>query len=777
MSYRFMDKPVRNFLETAIRSLSKEDFDEAVMIFQKHYLHNEVVNVDGCNDGGSDIKIYQGRREQKKCVQVTINKNIESKLKNDLIKVDKTISQYGYSNQFDFFCNVPISEEKVNEYKQSAIDTYDIVLNIYESKRLSQLECREFTDYIYSLHKDVVINPKELSLDKATKVIYDMLANGRDSSDIKNSLYLSVLLCVLYEHQSMKEADLKKEVETRLKKQLPNFHATVSSLRSKGQIRNDENNPGNICLDSVEAESIKDIIASSLQLEKEFIHSIASILGEEDSAENVQKVVDVLTRLYKQYYKIDIDEKDNLKDIERKRNGIFSEFSKSLKSLLPNQDNIDAVKEQIMQLCANNTYINKITASESVLSLYHSDKLSNYLNQKEKRIYLDTPTFVYLLCGYFYNNDSSEDWNDSLYRSMKSLMKQRDTSKGRITFHIMSSYLAEVANELKKALQISWIESSPFSADMGETANTFYNYYTFMKENELFEVEDEIECFEDFVDRMGFDEMDTNDAYFTTKVIKTLNELAESYEVYVEPFKQFDDFSNVRDNYEKLLYLKNKQKTRSAANKDVEQTLFLLLRNQFTPSVDNTDWFFITWDNSVALLRNDLMDKDKENAYHYYTIANPAQLSNRFSIENFDIDNSAITNDIFIYADKHFDVIGKAHNLIDIIAPVLGNKDSMNRKLISGLNCIRKQQLEIRDQEVTVKQNKNLPIEDALIYLMPKADKEGDYQGKICQFTAFMNSEDNTDFILNTLSMILEAQSKHMEYDLSEFNIKVYARN
>ena len=132
------------------------------------------------------------------------------------------------------------------------------------------------------------------------------------------------------------------------------------------------------------------------------------------------------------------------------------------------------------------------------------------------------------------------------------------------------------------------------------------------------------------------------------------------------------------------------------------------------------------------------------------------------------------TTDIFIYADKKFDVIGKTHNLIDIIAPVLGNKDSMNRKLISGLNRIRKEQLEIRDQEVTAKQNKNLPIEDALIYLMPKADKEGDYQEKLRQFTVFMNSEDNTDFILKTLSEILEAQSKYKEYDLKEFNSKVF---
>mgnify|MGYP003484073466 FL=1 len=150
-------KPVRDFLLTCIKALSKENFDEAVRIFLLNYLKcEECINVDGANDGGCDIKIFKNKREIKKCVQVTVNKAIETKLKNDLKKVDNLITEYNYSSSFDFFCSTAVSEEKIEEYQKFARDTYTIELNIFEAKRLSEIDCKELGDYIYSLHDDIV---------------------------------------------------------------------------------------------------------------------------------------------------------------------------------------------------------------------------------------------------------------------------------------------------------------------------------------------------------------------------------------------------------------------------------------------------------------------------------------------------------------------------------------------------------------------------------------------------------------------------------------------
>ena len=88
-------KSNRTFLLEAIKGLTKEEFDELVYIFQKSYLHNsEAILVDGTNDGGCDIKIFQNNREVKKCIQITIQKQIENKLKNDLQKVSNIFAYH-----------------------------------------------------------------------------------------------------------------------------------------------------------------------------------------------------------------------------------------------------------------------------------------------------------------------------------------------------------------------------------------------------------------------------------------------------------------------------------------------------------------------------------------------------------------------------------------------------------------------------------------------------------------------------------------------------------
>ena len=64
-------KPVRDFLLTCIKALSKENFDEAVRIFLLNYLKcEECINVDGANDGGCDIKIFKNTYLTKRFINI-----------------------------------------------------------------------------------------------------------------------------------------------------------------------------------------------------------------------------------------------------------------------------------------------------------------------------------------------------------------------------------------------------------------------------------------------------------------------------------------------------------------------------------------------------------------------------------------------------------------------------------------------------------------------------------------------------------------------------------
>ena len=68
-----IDKRVALF--SILANLTKEQFDEAVAIFEREYRKNEVVSVNGPWDGGSDLKRFKNGKEQLVCVQVTISKS------------------------------------------------------------------------------------------------------------------------------------------------------------------------------------------------------------------------------------------------------------------------------------------------------------------------------------------------------------------------------------------------------------------------------------------------------------------------------------------------------------------------------------------------------------------------------------------------------------------------------------------------------------------------------------------------------------------------------
>lgn len=435
----------RHFLETVLRSLSEEEFDKAMVIFQEYYFHNQVVVVDGHNDGGCDIKIYKNSREIKHCIQVTVNKNIEKKLKSDLIKVDQLINDFGYSDKFDFFCSVPISDNLLNEYVKFAKDSYDISLNIYEAKRLAQLKCPELERYLYSLHEDIVLRPEEMTIDKSTQLIYDMLAEGKDSSDIKRGVISSLIITILYEKGKLETEFLKKEVENRIGKRVPSLSEVISMLAKGGRIVFDKQY-NTVDLSDIEKVNVKEIITASRLNEMTFndeIHNALSDAGAASDA-NVSKVVDSIKELYRKAYRGDIDESvTNLSED-------WDVFEMNLKKMIPDTKLRNTFISNIKSICENNSIINRIIASESFFGLYKSNKLEKYLSLQTKKIYLDTPTILFFICAK-YTEDFLSSWNNPFYKSVLNLVQYQEKHSDKIEFYVVKNYLYEVANEIKKA--------------------------------------------------------------------------------------------------------------------------------------------------------------------------------------------------------------------------------------------------------------------------------------------------------------------------------------
>ena len=754
-------KAVRNFILEAIKGLSKEEFDELVRIFQLSYLHNnEVVIVDGTNDGGCDLKVYQNKREIKKCVQVTIQKQIEVKLKRDLEKVSNKVSQYGYSNKFEFYCSISISEEKVEELKKFAIDKYDIELDIYEAKRLSQLNCKEVVDYIYSLHKNIIMKPEQMDIDKATKTLYDLLANGKDTSDIKNSFVESIIISILYEKAPIELSELKQELEKRLDKIVPDILHSINILKSDRRVVKDKNNEKLLCLSESEYNNVKEILAFSAKKERDFCMVFEEILNKYKIVYSPD-ILEELKKLYKYHYSTDIDEQT--KDDTSAYLKIFESFKNFLISKIESQDNIDSLIADIRDLCGNNNYLNKISASESFLSLYKSNQLEQYLNQRHKIIYLDTPTFIYLLCAYYGINDN--DWDNPFYRSVKSLMRLKETTPDKISLYMYNGYFGEVVGEIQKALHFAKFEQYPFFQDLGGTSNTLFNYYYYLSKAELFEAEDNIKSFEDFVYNLGLDNTNPNDRMFYNQALRFLYDVAENCEIKIVERSHEDKYSEIKELYERILLLKDRNKSTTAIQNDVNQVIISL---QDDDSVDN---YVATWDTTIHLLRDKVLDVSKETKFHYFNIYNPAKLSNKIALENFNIDESALTNDIFAYADKKYDISNRVKSLLELIAPFI--KDKGNNKLLRKLSRLRKEQLQDRNPiKEDINYEKNLPIEEIVKLLIPNKDKEKEDEYIIDKFSIFMSAEENADYIIDMICKISELKD-YKTYDFTEYFEKI----
>lgn len=744
-----------SFLQRAIEGLTQDGFDEAVRIFQKYYLKNEIVDVNGTNDGGCDIKIYENKRELKKCVQVTIRKDWENKLKKELSNVNDLIAKHQYSDKYDFFCSSVISEMKIEEYKQYALNEYSIDLTIYEAHRLSQLQCPELRNYLYSLHNDIIIRPDQLNIDKVTRSIYDFLTAGKGSSDIKNDILNSFIISILYEKGSMAISSLKNELEERLNKKIPDITHTINLLKTTQRIIKDQNDLNKIKLSDTEYDCAKNIFDYASLVEQEFKNSFQTIISKYNVS-NGDDLLEQLKLLYRNYYKNDIDEDLN-NSYQRKGVDVFKSFDTYLNSIIQEAELRNSFVGEIKKLCDENTYLNRISASESFLSLYKSDKLEQYVTQSGKDIFIDTPVIIYLLCATF-EVDNSLDWNDPLYRSVKSLYNLHLNNSEKVSFNVMSSYIGEVAGEFKKAFQIAQLEDTSFFSYLGSTRNTFYNYYRHLKDNSVFDEEEQITCFSDFLAAFDIDD-NAFDSGDDLVVIKRLSDIIEDLEIEIISCPFFDDFKNAKVEYEKQLY--DKQKSESAKNHDISQILYLL-NNE---TVGNRA--FITWDMSLPKLSERLQILNPQ--YKYCPIYNPAKLSNKIALECFNIDSSAITNDIFIYADKTFDISNKVKSLLEIISPIFGNKNAKNSKVLRSLGKMRKQQEDSLDYNEVEISNQNLPIEEVLIKILGKInDLEIEKQDKTIRkkFEIFILDQNNETFIIEEMKRESEAFIKNKEVKL-----------
>ena len=760
-----------NFIKTALLSLKREQFDEVVRIFQEKYMHNVVVNVDGTNDYGKDLVIFQNKREVKHCIQITIEKSVDAKLKRDLPKVKRLIDDFGYSNKYEFYCNQSLSEGKIEELKKQARDEFGIEIDFYDGKRLSQLPCQELRNYIFGLYDDKPSH-KFSKVEESEQMLFNLLTNGNSSGDIKKSLIHSMIVFAIFEKNSIEINLLKNIVEKRLKKTIPNIQAHLSELLQRKQIQYVGISRREVELTEDVHKIVSDIYDGSQRVEKDFNLRFKEIL-DKYGISAYETVMQKLQKLYSTNYQYDIDETNqSTPDFDKRKLDIYNEFEGYLKNLINDVSKLSLLIDDIKSLCDTNSYLNKTMAGSAFISLYSSDKLEDYINNKKKWVFFDTPVFVYYICSRICD-DFDIEWKNIYFNSTKSLIDLENNQK-ELSFFVSSNYIAEAVGQLRSAVNIGWLEDMNLHEEFGESRNTFYQCYRFIKANAYRGDGLQMDSFDDFIQYLGIECPYPDTKSFFDEAYGVFIDIATEDGIRIIGDFEPDRYEEVKKKYEVQLAHDGKNKSQFAVQSDVKQTLYLLDGMNFVDTDTGVpiETYLATWDESFFGLRSTLLSETRYQ-YRYFYIQNPSKLANKFAIESFNIDVSCISNDIFMYAEKEYQISSKVRNLIDLISQILHSRDNKSVKLIGWLRKVRRNEIEKIDKPSNFLPNQGGGVaidevmNDLLRYMRSRTNRD-----LFDKFADYLVSDDNYDTVVSLFETAIEAKNKHRSHSIGDAFMK-----
>lgn len=657
-------------------------------------------------------------------------------------------SDNSLSENIEVFTHSIISDSQRAEYS-SLFMKNGLSLTIID--RL-QMESIEFFKTMF-VSEDIFLDYDSL--------LYEYLSMSNETYDVKNSIFYALLLMMVYQNQPVTKDSIERKMREKYGKNIGDISLALKALRRQNKI----SLPGKgetLKLTDEERIKLEKSLKEEKVLEEDFMNHFNSIAFRY-GVEKGEVIIDLLRAAYQAQYQwhsqTDDDEKKK-DDLGREH---FEKIERFVMSQIGNQT--DAFIKELRQLCENSDYLSRYSLSHSFLQLYHSSSYEKYINSKESCIYLDTPVVTSYFCYLCKLDDKDNlEWDNPDYQSVKSLVKLKETNKGKISFFIPFDYLQETVGELRKALQFSWFNQIDLAIPF-ETGNTFYNYFLFVKkcrkENGV-NVEDL--TFQDFVKEMGFEECDPDASQFNKRTLTYLKYFLRKTDNYtLDPVKErYDVFDKVRENYEYFLQDKTKKKTMLAINSDVRHALYIANETQYEDRADS-NLFLATWDKSLRKLR-DIVNEEML-LISSYNVMTPANLSNKLAFRNFSLSEKGVSDDVFAYADSGYNLVAKVQSLYDnVLTPYFANANNHNATLVATMLKMEKDCQDIeRKEDGRIKENTILAdIFLPIVYALPENDLSTQ------NLREFLADEKNNEFVIDLLQEAFNEYAKGSTMDISE---------
>ena len=195
----------------------------------------------------------------------------------------------------------------------------------------------------------------------------------------------------------------------------------------------------------------------------------------------------------------------------------------------------------------------------------------------------------------------------------------------------------------------------------------------------MYDDSENINNFDDFAKEiLGFRNTCVDSVSFTSDTEKDIKtQIAKNYGIIVESFRPTTDteIDDITKRYQATL---EKSKSDFACKADAKMLVFLSRIRKITSAnySKEVELFISTWDTTFDKFRQSLFCKDCPNRFF---ITTPAKLVNKIALANFNINETCITNDVFLFAETNFGIKEKVISFVNKVVPIYGSKHDTNK--------------------------------------------------------------------------------------------------
>lgn len=517
----------------------------------------------------------------------------------------------------------------------------------------------------------------DLSEINETGYVYDFINYGNTTNKIKNRIVESFISNYLYKKGGKASVDtLVKEVVA-FSKQSLNEGSIKSILGSMmpAKLNYETGTKKDVVLKEEESDRIKKALDNYSMLVDRLLTEIESLLENYGLQDRAQVVYEQLKHFFEMnclsVIKI-LKEEDGEASNQRSEEYI-EEFKKYLCSIGCADEQKDELFKGLLKICAMNDVLVKIALGKNFTNVSNPESFAPGLQQREKKVYLDTQLLLYALCDY----DDFSPYNGSpSFLIVKSLL---GIARHNPNIHLatINQYVNEAAYHLKRAVQLITFDDIYHESRIRLSDNVFYGYYYYLKDNGL--LNEGIETLSDFLDAMF--EVSYGDMLQGNFEAKNYNFLAEilqddcGIEVEDTPYFAEPDMSNSEKIFTTALLSRNDNRSPIAAKKDAIMGLYLFSNGHKSAS----EPFFLSWDNAFYTYRKDYIKTYMKGAVSSWLLFSPAKFVNHLNLLDMKIDVDVLTEDLISIIEDE-DTAANTKHVLDSINKLLEKTNVATRQ-------------------------------------------------------------------------------------------------